>query len=209
MNRKLTGKGLRVRDRMIQETARIIREQGFKQATVRAISERAGVNIASIRYSFGSKDELIGAAIDYLMDNFENIVHYLEKGDVAPEDRLFSFMRNYFRLANIHPALYRSISYSPTEDHQNTYFIYTNLLHDRCWDPILRTISEYTGVRDQALLQIKTLQLFASLEYPLILHSNRSEGPGLAYIYPNHLDDYIRVLIASLKTVQNISAGKK
>ena len=143
------------------------------------------------------------------MDNFENIVHYLEKGDVAPEDRLFSFMRNYFRLANIHPALYRSISYSPTEDHQNTYFIYTNLLHDRCWDPILRTISEYTGVRDQALLQIKTLQLFASLEYPLILHSNRSEGPGLAYIYPNHLDDYIRVLIASLKTVQNISAGKK
>ena len=91
MNRKLTGKGLRVRDRMIQETARIIREQGFKQATVRAISERAGVNIASIRYYFGSKDELIGAAIDYLMNNFENIVHYLEKGDVAPEDRLFSF----------------------------------------------------------------------------------------------------------------------
>ena len=41
MNRKLTGKGLRVRDRMIQETARIIREQGFKQATVRAISESA------------------------------------------------------------------------------------------------------------------------------------------------------------------------
>ncbi|MDU2095513.1 MAG: TetR/AcrR family transcriptional regulator [Negativicoccus succinicivorans] len=105
MNRKLTGKGLRVRDRMIQETARIIREQGFKQATVRAISERAGVNIASIRYYFGSKDELIGAAIDYLMNNFENIVHYLEKGDIAPEERLFSFMRNYFRLANIHPAL--------------------------------------------------------------------------------------------------------
>ena len=72
----------------------------------------------------------------------------------------------------------------------------------------MRTISEYTGIRDQALLQIKTLQLFASLEYPLILHSNQSDMPGVNYIYPDHLDDYIRVLIASLKNTKDIPTGK-
>lgn len=199
MSRKLTGKGLMVRDRMIQETARIIREEGFKYATVRTIADRAGVNIASIRYYFGSKDELIGEAIDYLMNNFENIVHYLEDKDATPEDRLFAFMQNYFRLANIHPALYRSISFSGSDSQQNTYFIYTNLLHDRCWEPILRTISELTGIRDSKLLRIKGLQLFAALEYPLILHSNQSDVPDVALVYPKQAEEYIRVLIESLR----------
>lgn len=199
MSRKLTEKGLMVRDRMIRETARIIREEGFKCATVRTVAERAGVNIASIRYYFGSKDELIGEAIEYLMNNFENIVHYLEDTESPPEERLAAFMQNYFRLANIHPALYRSISFSGSDSQQNTYFIYTNLLHERCWEPILRTISEWTGITDNTLLRIKGLQLFAALEYPLILHSNQSDAPDVALVYPKHTADYIRVLIESLR----------
>ena len=52
MSKNLTGKGERIRQRMIETTARIIREKGFKAATVRVIAQEAGVNIASIKYYF-------------------------------------------------------------------------------------------------------------------------------------------------------------
>ena len=62
MSKNLTGKGERIRQRMIETTARILREKGFKAATVRVIAQEAGVNIASIKYYFGSKEELIGCS---------------------------------------------------------------------------------------------------------------------------------------------------
>ena len=66
MSKTLTGKGERIRQRMIETTARILREKGFKAATVRVIAQEAGVNIASIKYYFGSKEDLIGYALDYV-----------------------------------------------------------------------------------------------------------------------------------------------
>ncbi len=199
MKRKLTGKGMRVRDRMVQETAKIIREEGFKHATVREIANRANVNIAAIRYYFGSKNDLIGAAIDYLMNNFANIVHYLETTDMPAKKRLYEFMKNYFRLAHIHPALYRSISFIQSDTHQNTYFIYINLFHDRCWQPVLANIAEYTGIRNEDELNVKALQLFSALEYPLLLQTNESAVTEVNYISEKHSDYYIRKLLESLK----------
>lgn len=199
MDRKLTGKGERVRDRMIRETAKLIREHGFKAATVRAIAEQSRVNIASIRYYFGSKDELIGEAIDYLMNNFEHIVHHLDNPDATPEERLFLFMKDYFKLANIHPALYRSISFAKSETKQNAYFIYTNLLYDRCWKPVLENLSELSGISDMEILQIYATQFFASIEYPLILRANHSGAPGVQFIHTDHVETYIRTLLATFK----------
>lgn len=199
MDRKLTGKGVRVRDRMIQETAKIIREEGFRYATVRTIAERAGVNIASIRYYFGSKDELISEAIEYLMNRFEDLAHYLDLPNMSVEDRLYQFMSHYFRLANIHPALYRSISYMQTETQQNTYFIYVNLLHDRCWRPVMANLAEYTKTDNEDILNMKTMFLFSALEYPLLLQSNNPHVQGVKFIQEKQVDRYIRQLLSALK----------
>lgn len=198
MKRKLTGKGVRVRETMVRETAHIIREEGFKHATVRAIADRAKVNIASIRYYFGSKDQLIGEAIEYLMNDFEHMVQRLEAPDQSPKERLASFVRGYFQLANVHPALYRSISFAGPDAKENTYFIYIHLLHSRCWTPVLANIEEYTGIKEDDILEIKTLQLFAALEYPLILQSNDTELDSLQYITPEQIEQYIETLLDSL-----------
>lgn len=42
MMRKLTGKGERVREKMIETTVHILQQQGFKKATVRSIAKAAG-----------------------------------------------------------------------------------------------------------------------------------------------------------------------
>ena len=115
MMRKLTGKGERVREKMIETTVHILQQQGFKKATVRSIAKAAGVNIASVRYYFGSKEELIGAALEYMMGNLENIVSYLDDKRLTASERLKKYIIAYFHLAREHPALFRSWEsvYSP------------------------------------------------------------------------------------------------
>lgn len=58
-HKKLTGKGEQMKEKMVAITARILREKGFKAATVRTIAKEANVNIAAVRYYFGSKEELM------------------------------------------------------------------------------------------------------------------------------------------------------
>ena len=44
MMRKLTGKGERVREKMIETTVHILQQQGFKKATVRSIAKAASIS---------------------------------------------------------------------------------------------------------------------------------------------------------------------
>ena len=136
--RKLTGKGERVREKMIETTVHILQQQGFKKATVRSIAKAAGVNIASVRYYFGSKEELIGAALEYMMGNLENIVSFLDDNRLTASERLKKYIIAYFHLAREHPALFRSISNPSSEDAKDTYFIYLSLLHSQCWEKVIR-----------------------------------------------------------------------
>jgi AcrR family transcriptional regulator len=49
--------------RLVMATIRCIERHGLEAATVRRITEDAGVNVAAINYYFGSKDRLIEAAL--------------------------------------------------------------------------------------------------------------------------------------------------
>ena len=53
--------------RILQAAENIFAEQGYKAATTREIAKRAGVNLASIHYYWGSKDELCYAVIHHVM----------------------------------------------------------------------------------------------------------------------------------------------
>ena len=105
-DKKLTGKGEKVREKMIAATVKILQQEGFKKATVRSIAKEADVNIASVRYYFGSKEELIGCALEYMMGNLENIVAYLDDTRLSAKERLKKYIIAYFHLARQHPALF-------------------------------------------------------------------------------------------------------
>ena len=178
MSKKLTGKGEKIRQKMIETTAKILREQGFKSATVRAIAKASNVNIASIKYYFGSKEDLIGQSLDYMMGNFENIVAYLDDPRLSPKERLTKYILAYFELARKHPALFHSISHPSTEESKDTYFIYLTLLHNQCWNKIKRN-----------------MQLFSAIEFPIILEANKTDSFVTQYADPNILKRYIELLL--------------
>ena len=48
----------RTRDKILSAAGEVFAEQGFEGATIRAITERAGVNVAAVNYHFRDKAEL-------------------------------------------------------------------------------------------------------------------------------------------------------
>ncbi len=52
-----------LRQRLLNTAGEVFAEQGFRAATVRQITERAGVNLAAINYYFSDKAELYACVL--------------------------------------------------------------------------------------------------------------------------------------------------
>lgn len=91
------------RQRLIQAAGELFAEKGFKETTVRDISEKAGANLAAVNYHFGDKERLYEAVLLYIINNIKDEFP-VEKGvEEAPsnEAKLRTFVRNMlFRFAD-------------------------------------------------------------------------------------------------------------
>ena len=83
--------------RILWAAGDIFSEIGFRQATIRQISKRAGVNVASINYYFQSKDNLYLETLRYWKDiAFEKYPRELgTSASDPPEMRLEGFIRSF------------------------------------------------------------------------------------------------------------------
>ncbi len=82
---------------LIEAAAALIAERGFEAVTVRDITGKAGTNIASVKYHFGSKDDLIDAVVANFVSpvNLKRLarIEALEKaGDFSVEELLRAFL---------------------------------------------------------------------------------------------------------------------
>ena len=201
-NKELTEKGEKIKQKIIDVTSRILRNEGFKKATIRRIAKECNTNIASVNYYFGSKEELIGAALEKMIFNFEAIVSYLDKTDLPVKERLRKYILGYFKLAHQHPALFRSISNPSSNDAKDTYFIYLNLLHNQSWDKFLRNVGELSKINSQPDLEMKCMQIFSAMEYPIIVEINRKNSFLSKYIKNNEqLEKYVEILLQSIEHI--------
>ena len=85
------------RKRIVWAAGEIFSETGFRQATIRQISRRAGVNVASINYYFQSKDNLYLETLRYWKDiAFEKYPRELGTSPSdPPEKRLEGFIHSF------------------------------------------------------------------------------------------------------------------
>lgn len=85
------------RRRLLEAAGEIFAEQGFHNATVRDICERAKANIASVNYHFGDKERLYEAVLKYAHGySVEKYPPLLGLAEAAPgEDRLCAYIRSF------------------------------------------------------------------------------------------------------------------
>ena len=88
--------GRDTRRRLLHAACEVFAEKGYQKAKVADICRRAGANVASVNYYFGTKSSLYKEAWHHALNAFEEPV-LPEAAVVSPRKRLRAFIRNLVR----------------------------------------------------------------------------------------------------------------
>ncbi|OLZ41614.1 TetR family transcriptional regulator [Natrinema saccharevitans] len=73
-------------EEIMRATYRALREHGYADLTIQRIADEYGKSTAAIHYHYDTKEDLLAAFLDYVLDRFKDTVHEVETTD--PERRL-------------------------------------------------------------------------------------------------------------------------
>lgn len=104
--RRPAAAGTDTREAIVAAAGRLFAERGFEDASMRAIAAEAGVDAALITHFFGSKANLLAAAIDWPFDPDRELPRILKGGkDRAGEGLVALFVRTWDREGSRHPVI--------------------------------------------------------------------------------------------------------
>lgn len=84
---------------LIQAAAGVVHSQGVGSLTLEEVAREAGVSKGGLLYHFPSKEALVGAMMDFLLETFEaEIEAARDVGDAGPGSWLRAFVRATFDL---------------------------------------------------------------------------------------------------------------
>jgi AcrR family transcriptional regulator len=73
-------------EEIMRATYRALREHGYANLTIKRIAEEYGKSTAAVHYHYDTKEELLAAFLDFVLDRFVETIHQVETTD--PEERL-------------------------------------------------------------------------------------------------------------------------
>jgi AcrR family transcriptional regulator len=91
------------RRKLIDAAGAVFADHGFHKATVREITDRAGVNVAAINYHFRDKAELYRAVLSECHCTAQAVGGPMKLGDGTPEERLRFYIDGFLHRL-LHPA---------------------------------------------------------------------------------------------------------
>ena len=94
---------------LLDAARELFAERGFDGASVRAITERAGVNLGAVTYHFGSKEALYHRVIETFLAPLRERVVAAAGGEGAPLDRIGAMLAAAFDHYASDPAMPRLI----------------------------------------------------------------------------------------------------
>lgn len=71
---------------IMRATYRVLQEHGYADLTIKRIADEYGKSTAAVHYHYDTKDNLLVAFLDYILERFVNTIHEVETTD--PEQRL-------------------------------------------------------------------------------------------------------------------------
>jgi len=75
-----------VDEEIMEATYRALREHGYADLTIKRIAAEYGKSTAAVHYHYDTKEDLLAAFLDYILDQFVQTIHEVETTD--PEQRL-------------------------------------------------------------------------------------------------------------------------
>jgi len=192
------------KDKILEATLNIISDEGFQNVTIRKIAIVAGVNVAAINYHFGSKDNVINEALEYLMIQSKNIFKCLKNNDESPKLRLKTFIDKYARNLIKYPDQIKNLIHQSIYEN-STKNKFQEYLEMEGVGLIKATIQQIRPDENDVTLQILTTQLLSCLLFPVLLGNRASEIFGIKLNESEKRNAYIELLIKNIIPDDNLS----
>ncbi|MDF2519464.1 MAG: transcriptional regulator, TetR family [Clostridia bacterium] len=195
---------LDTKSRILQEAIAIVGLKG--EFTIREVAEKAGVNVASINYYFGNKNNLLKEVENYYSDIlYKTQLEILQDDSLSSEDKLKGWAKSLIGFMFESPALIGLIVNIVNEDKSYKPILVQKIyLNSELQDIIQDIIKDGTGITEEKVLKFKYLQFFSGILGPVIsrtVANTFGEGKGVFNI--NSLEDlseYIEILISGVLT---------
>lgn len=186
--------------RIIQVAMDIIALEGFQGITTRKIAAAAGVNVAAINYHFGSKDALVTEALRYLTLQLKDTFNALKDEAFAPEERLYSFFRNYIKVICEYPDIIKNmISHTMQENPLEGHAEYALFIQSEGVALINRTIRQLRPDLDDDSCSLKTVTLISGLSMPFVMGKPVKTLLGVDLLSDRIQEKYVGLLLESIK----------
>jgi len=198
----MNGEQLETKEKILNATIDIVGMKG--EATIREITEKAGVNVASINYYFGNKNNLLKEVENYYAEKLlKSGYDILLDTSLTPQNRLFKWALNLIEYMYKYPALIAIIVKLTNDDKSyNPVMIKKIYFNDEIQEIIEDIIKDITKIEDNRILNFKYLQLFSGILGTVINHvvvSIYGDKKSILNLGdPEELRQYIRLLIDSI-----------
>ncbi|SNX53883.1 TetR/AcrR family transcriptional regulator [Thermoanaerobacterium sp. RBIITD] len=190
------------REKILNATIDIVGVKG--EVTIREITEKAGVNVASINYYFGNKNNLLKEVENYYAEKlFKSGYDILTDDNLDLEDKLFEWSINLIEYMFKYPALIALIVKLTTEDKSyNPVIIKKVYLNNETQRLIENIIGKITNIQDSKILNFKYIQLFSGILGTVInrvvINMYGDKKSFLNIDNPEELRQYMKLLITSI-----------
>ncbi len=185
---------MNTKDRILDVTLDILRKEGFEKITVRRIAEQAEVNVASVSYYFGSKENLISNALEVILKDARKAFEFLYDESLGPRERLKRFLVHYAAVGLANPEALRRLLFKGTFDFDSQKD-YLQFLRNFGIEKVKQTIGEMSGIKDEDTLLLITFQMFSAMLFPCIMHPVIREMLGYDLKMEDKIDTYFELML--------------
>lgn len=169
--------------------------------TVRELTDMAGVNVASINYYFGNKNNLLKEVEDYYSTSLYNMQYSILTSEVlSPYEKILEWTKSMAGFISQYPALIGLIVNLTTEDKSyRPALIQKIYLNKELQIMIQEIIGTIIKSEDKKLLNLKYLQIFSGVLGPVInrlVEDNFADEHSVICLNnKDDLEEYMKLLI--------------
>ena len=164
----MKNKNLNTKEKILSTTIELYGLKG--DITVREICKKAGVNVASINYYFGSKDNLLKE----VEKHYSNLLYKIQNEIImdnsrGPREKLIDWADALMKFVLDYPALIMLVTNLVLEDQSYNPEIIDKFLGSlELKENIQEIIYSLTKIEDKEILNFKYMQLFSGIIGPIV-----------------------------------------
>ncbi|OQA21918.1 MAG: putative HTH-type transcriptional regulator YttP [Actinobacteria bacterium ADurb.Bin346] len=156
------------KDRIIKAVLDLISQKGNISITVREISKKADVNLASINYHFRSIKNLFEEVENFLSEKIFALNQILENKEMDPKKSILSWARALMNFIYDNPGILWLMGNKLIN--KGSADIFMRKFSEIKGIPVSGLIKEVTGITNKQILNLKAVQILSGIIGPLILY---------------------------------------